>query len=45
LALAGRSQEAAEAFEQALSRYEAKENVVMAGRMRKRLAELRAEVG
>jgi hypothetical protein len=32
-------------YEQALSRYEAKENVVMAGRMRERLAALRAEVG
>jgi tetratricopeptide (TPR) repeat protein len=45
LTLAGRLHEAAEALEQALSRYEAKENVVMAGRMRERLAALRAEVG
>jgi class 3 adenylate cyclase/tetratricopeptide (TPR) repeat protein len=45
LALAGRAQEAAEAVEQALVRFEAKENVVMAERMRERLAALRAEVG
>ena len=45
LVLAGRAEEAAETFERALSRYEAKENVVMAGRARERLAELRAEVG
>jgi tetratricopeptide (TPR) repeat protein len=45
LVLAGRAEEAAEAFERALSRYEAKENVVMAGRARERLAELGAEVG
>jgi class 3 adenylate cyclase/tetratricopeptide (TPR) repeat protein len=45
LALAGRAQEAAEAVEQALVRFEAKENVVMAKRMRERLAALRAEVG
>jgi class 3 adenylate cyclase/tetratricopeptide (TPR) repeat protein len=45
LAFAGRAQEAAEAVEQALVRFEAKENVVMAKRMRERLAALRAEVG
>jgi class 3 adenylate cyclase/tetratricopeptide (TPR) repeat protein len=45
LALGGRAQEAAEAVEQALVRFEAKENVVMAERMRARLAALRAEVG
>jgi class 3 adenylate cyclase/tetratricopeptide (TPR) repeat protein len=45
LALAGRPQEASSACEEALSRYERKENVVMAGRMRERLAALRAEVG
>jgi class 3 adenylate cyclase/tetratricopeptide (TPR) repeat protein len=45
LALGGRAQEAAEAVEQALVRFEAKENVVMAERMRERLAALRAEVG
>jgi tetratricopeptide (TPR) repeat protein len=45
LALAGRPQEAAETFEQALVRFEAKENLVMAGRMRERLAAVRAEVG
>jgi tetratricopeptide (TPR) repeat protein len=45
LALAGRPQDAAEALEQALSRYEAKENLVMAARIRERLAALRAEVG
>jgi hypothetical protein len=45
LALAGRQKEAAEALEQALKRYERKENVVMAERMRERLAELQAEVG
>jgi tetratricopeptide (TPR) repeat protein len=37
LELAGRSEEAAEACEQALARYERKGNVVMAGRMRERL--------
>jgi class 3 adenylate cyclase/tetratricopeptide (TPR) repeat protein len=45
LALGGRAQEAAEAVEQPLVRFEAKENVVMAERMRERLAALRAEVG
>jgi tetratricopeptide (TPR) repeat protein len=44
LALAGRPQEATEVYERALSRYEAKENVVLAGRMRERLAVLQAEV-
>jgi tetratricopeptide (TPR) repeat protein len=43
LILAGRAQEAAEALEQALVRFEAKENLVMAGRVRKRLAALQAE--
>jgi class 3 adenylate cyclase/tetratricopeptide (TPR) repeat protein len=43
LILAGRAQEAAEALEQALVRFEAKENLVMAGRVRKRLAALHAE--
>jgi hypothetical protein len=45
LALASRPQEASSACEEALSRYERKENVVMAERMRERLAALRAEVG
>ena len=45
LALAGRRKDAAEATERALARYEAKENLVMAGRMRERLAAVRAEVG
>jgi class 3 adenylate cyclase/tetratricopeptide (TPR) repeat protein len=45
LALAGRREEAAEALEEALARYEAKENLVMAGRVRERLAALRTEVG
>jgi hypothetical protein len=40
LSIAGRSKEAAEALEQVLERYERKENVVMAGRARRRLAEL-----
>ncbi len=44
LALAGRREEAAAALEHALARYEAKENVVRAGRMRERLAALRAEM-
>jgi len=44
LTLAGRPQEAAEALEQAIARFEAKENLVMAGRMRERLAALRAKV-
>lgn len=41
LALAGRHEQAAEALEEALARYEAKENLVMAGRLRDRLAALR----
>ena len=45
LMLAGRREEAVGALEHALARYEAKENVVSAGRMRERLATLRAEVG
>jgi tetratricopeptide (TPR) repeat protein len=45
LTLAGRPRDAAEALEQALVRFEAKENLVMAGRMRERPAALRAEVG
>ena len=45
LMLAGRREEAAEAIEQALARYKAKESLVRAGWMRDRLAELRAEVG
>jgi class 3 adenylate cyclase/tetratricopeptide (TPR) repeat protein len=45
LALGGRSEEAAEAVEQALEHYERKENLVMADRMRERLAALRAQVG
>jgi class 3 adenylate cyclase/tetratricopeptide (TPR) repeat protein len=45
LTLAGRPREAAEALEQAIARFEAKENLVMAGRMRERLAALRAQVG
>ncbi|HEX9416009.1 MAG TPA: hypothetical protein VF895_04815 [Gaiellaceae bacterium] len=40
LSLAGRPQEAAEALEQALARYERKGNLVMAGRTRERLQEL-----
>jgi tetratricopeptide (TPR) repeat protein len=40
LALAGRQQEAGEALNEALRRYERKENFVMAERMRARLAEL-----
>jgi class 3 adenylate cyclase/tetratricopeptide (TPR) repeat protein len=40
LALAGRPEDAAEALEQALERYERKENLVMAERVRARLAEL-----
>jgi hypothetical protein len=43
--LAGRREEAVGALEHALARYEAKENVVSAGRMRERLATLRAAVG
>jgi tetratricopeptide (TPR) repeat protein len=41
LTLAGRREQAAEALEQALARYEAKECVVRAGWMRERLIELR----
>jgi class 3 adenylate cyclase/tetratricopeptide (TPR) repeat protein len=44
LTLAGRPQEAAETLEQALVRFETKENLVMAGRTRERLATLRAKV-
>jgi tetratricopeptide (TPR) repeat protein len=40
LSLAGRPQEAIEALGQALARYERKGNVVMAGRVRERLAEV-----
>jgi hypothetical protein len=40
LSLAGRSEEAAEALEQALERYERKGNLVMAQRAQMRLAEL-----
>ena len=43
LVLAGQREEAADAFEQALSRYERKENLVMAERTRARLAELRGD--
>lgn len=39
LSLGGRPEKAAEALEQALERYERKEKVVMAERMRRRLAE------
>ena len=45
LMLAGDPDHATEAFERALARYERKENLVMAGRMRERLAVLQAEVG
>jgi class 3 adenylate cyclase/tetratricopeptide (TPR) repeat protein len=41
LALAGRAEEAAEALDQALARYERKGNLVMAGRSRDRLEALR----
>ena len=41
LAAAGRADEAATAFEQALDRYEHKRNIVMAERVRAQLAELR----
>ena len=44
LLLAGRAEEAAEALEQALARYERKGNVVMAARTRDRLEALREEV-
>jgi class 3 adenylate cyclase/tetratricopeptide (TPR) repeat protein len=40
LALAGRREEGARAIEEALGRFEAKENVVRAGQMRARLSEL-----
>jgi hypothetical protein len=40
LSLGGRQERAATALEQALERYERKENVVMAGRTRARLREL-----
>ena len=43
LALAGRSEAEAEALERALARYEQKENIVMAERVRARLAELLPE--
>ena len=45
LTLAGKRVEAAEALEQALIRYEAKENLVRAAQARERLAELRAGGG
>jgi class 3 adenylate cyclase/tetratricopeptide (TPR) repeat protein len=45
LLLAGRPENAVEAFQEALSRYKAKENIVMAGLMRERLAALQAEAG
>ena len=41
LALAGRPEEATGALEEGLTRYERKENLVMAERVRARLAELR----
>jgi tetratricopeptide (TPR) repeat protein len=41
LALAGRPKPTAEALQHALARYERKENLVMAGRIRTRLAELK----
>jgi hypothetical protein len=40
LALAGRADEAAAAFAEALARHERKENLVMAERTRARLAEM-----
>jgi class 3 adenylate cyclase/tetratricopeptide (TPR) repeat protein len=43
LALAGRSEAEAEAHDQALARYEQKENIVMAARVRARMAELLPE--
>jgi tetratricopeptide (TPR) repeat protein len=43
LVLAGRSEEAAVALEQALTRYERKENLVMASRSRERLQALREQ--
>ena len=45
LAIASRREDAADAIEEALTRFEAKENLVRAKQMRERLAELRAEVG
>jgi tetratricopeptide (TPR) repeat protein len=45
LELAGRPEDAAVASEEALARFEAKENVVRAQQMLERLTELRAEVG
>ena len=42
LIVAGRPKEAAEALQQALARYERKENIVMAERMQTRLRELEA---
>jgi class 3 adenylate cyclase/tetratricopeptide (TPR) repeat protein len=45
LAIAGRPEDAADVVEEALARFEAKENVVRAKEMRDRLARLRAEVG
>ncbi|MGE5435119.1 MAG: hypothetical protein ACM3S3_10085, partial [Candidatus Doudnabacteria bacterium] len=42
LALGGSSEGAAEALEQALARYERKENIVMAERVRARLTGLRS---
>jgi class 3 adenylate cyclase/tetratricopeptide (TPR) repeat protein len=45
LVLGQRTKEAATVFEQALRRYEQKENLVMARRMRDRLSTLRAEAG
>ena len=45
LLLGGRPEETAAAFEQAHQRFERKANLVMAGRMRERLAALEAEVG
>jgi class 3 adenylate cyclase/tetratricopeptide (TPR) repeat protein len=44
LALTGQHKKAAEALDEALARYEAKENLVMAGRVRERLAALRTKV-
>jgi hypothetical protein len=40
MALGARTRDAAEALEQAIARYERKENIVMAERVRGRLAEL-----
>ena len=45
LALAGRPEDAVVASEEALARFEAKENFARAKQMRERLAELRAEAG